>query len=171
MQNFDIIVVGAGPGGSIAAKTAADNGYSVCLVEKERLGDNGRYKACGGAMAWELIEEIDYPEDKIERVIESLELHHVDGDVFSKKGKGALIWRSVFDKFLTNMAVESGAVLKEKEKLINIEKIGDLHQITTNNNKYSAKYIIAADGVTSSTLKLLKWPFFSNLDLILTITE
>jgi geranylgeranyl reductase family protein len=171
MQNFDIIVVGAGPGGSITAKTAADNGYSVCLLEKEKLEGEGRYKACGGAMAWELIEEINYPEDKIERVIESLELHHVDGDTFSKKGKGAIIWRNVFDKFLTDMAVDCGAVLKEQEKLLSIDKVGELYHITTINNQYSAKYVIAADGVTSSTLKILKWPFFSNSDLILTITE
>ncbi|MBY8986535.1 MAG: FAD-dependent oxidoreductase, partial [Candidatus Lokiarchaeota archaeon] len=79
MKEFDIVVIGAGPGGSIAAKIAADNGYSTCFIEKEKLDNVGRYKACGGAMAWELVEEIDYPEDKIGRVIESLELHHVDG--------------------------------------------------------------------------------------------
>ena len=80
MKNFDIIIIGAGPGGSYAAKAASENGYSSCIIEKEELSDNGRYKACGGAIAWELVEEIDYPEDKISRVIESLELHHVDGE-------------------------------------------------------------------------------------------
>ncbi len=83
--NFDIVIIGAGPGGSVAAKVAADNGYSVCLIDKENITEKGRYKACGGAIAWELVEEIDYPEDKIARVIEYLELHHVDGDHFSKK--------------------------------------------------------------------------------------
>jgi geranylgeranyl reductase family protein len=171
MQNYDIIVVGAGPGGSIAAKTAADNGYSVCLLEKESLKEGGRYKACGGAIAWELVEEIDYPEDKIGRIIESLELHHVDGYDFSKKGKGAIIWRSIFDKFLSDMAVASGVVLKEREGLIDIAKTGELYQITTKNGTFSAKYVIAADGVTSPTLKALKWPFFEKSNLILTITK
>ncbi len=171
MQNYDIIVVGAGPGGSIAAKTAAENGYSVCLLEKESLNEGGRYKACGGAIAWELVEEIDYPENMIGRIIESLELHHVDGYDFSKKGKGAVIWRSVFDKFLSDMAVASGAILKDRERLIRIVKIGDSYQINTKNEKYSTKYVIAADGVTSSTLKALKWPFFEKSNLILTITK
>jgi len=171
MKEFDIVVVGAGPGGSIAAKTAAENGYSTCLIEKESLSNNGRYKACGGAMAWELVEEIDYPEDKIGRVIESLELHHVDGEEFSKKGKGAVVWRDVFDKFLTDLATESGALLKDNEKIIKIKKSEKGYNVSTQKDEYNAKYVIAADGVSSSTLKLLRWPFFKSQDVILTITK
>lgn len=38
-NNFDIVVLGGGPGGYTAAFRAADLGFSVCLVEKqERLG-------------------------------------------------------------------------------------------------------------------------------------
>ncbi|MFW9898572.1 MAG: NAD(P)/FAD-dependent oxidoreductase [Candidatus Thorarchaeota archaeon] len=168
---FDIIVVGAGPGGSFAAKVAAENGYKTLLLEKELIGGNGRYKACGGAMAWELVEEVNYPEEKIARVIESLELHHVDGEDYSKKGKGAVIWRNIFDKFLTDMAVDNGAILKEKEPLINIDKLDDSYQITTSKDVYIANYVIAADGVTSQTLKKLNWPYFKKENIILTITK
>jgi len=168
---YDIIVVGAGPGGSFAAKASAENGYKTLLIDKELITEKGRYKACGGAIAWELVEEVDYPEDKIARVIESLELHHVDGEDYSKKGKGAVIWRNVFDKYLTDMAIESGAVFKEKEKLISIHKSNEFHEIKTTKGSYNAKYVIAADGVTSQTLKYLGWPFFRSEDLILTITK
>jgi len=170
-SNFDIMIVGAGPSGSVAAKVAVENGYSTCIIEKEDLGEDGRYKACGGAMAWKLIEEINYPEEKIERIIETLELHHTDGYTYSKKGKGAVIWRSTFDKFLTDMAIDSGAILREKELLINIQKEEDKYSIITNKGKYWSRYIIAADGATSTTLKLLGWPFFKEEDLILTITK
>ncbi|MFX1476638.1 MAG: NAD(P)/FAD-dependent oxidoreductase [Promethearchaeota archaeon] len=171
MTEFDIIIIGAGPGGSVAGNVAAKEGYSTCLLEKERLNGQGRYKACGGAIAWELVEEIDYPEDKISRIIESLQLHHTDGEQFSKEGKGAVIWRSIFDKFLTDMAIESGAILKENEALINIEKQGELYQITTKKEKYIAKFVIAADGAYSPTLKSLQWPYFESKNLILTQTK
>jgi geranylgeranyl reductase family protein len=170
-NSFDIIVIGAGPGGSMAAKTAAENGYRTLIIEKEQIGKSGRYKACGGAIAWELVEEIDYPEDKISRVIESLELHHTDGETYTKKGKGAVIWRSTFDKYLSDMAVHSGGILKENEAIIEILKENIVYKVKTTKGIYKAKYIIAADGVTSPTLKLLKWPFLKKEDTILTITK
>lgn len=169
--DYDIFIIGAGPGGSIAGKIAAENGYKTCIIEKEVIGDNGRYKACGGAIAWELVEEIDYPEEKISRSFESLELHHVDGDRCSKKGKGVTIWRNVFDKFLSDMAVDSGAILKESEPLINIEKKDSFYRVKTKKGKYTVKYIIASDGAASTTLKLLGWPYFKKEDIILTITK
>jgi len=104
-------------------------------------------------------------------VIESLELHHTDGETFSKKAKGAVIWRSTFDKFLTDMATESGAHLKEKEILLKITRKNGSYQIHTNEENYIAKYIIAADGTTSTTLKLLNWPYFDKNNVILTITK
>ena len=168
---YDIIAVGAGPGGSFAAKAGAENGYKTLLIDKELISEKGRYKACGGAIGWELVEEIDYPEDKIARVVESLELHHVDGEDYSKKGKGAVIWRSVFDKYLTDMAIEAGAVFKEKEKLISIQKSNEFYEIKTNKDSYKAKYVMAADGATSQTLKYLGWPYFRSEDLVLTITK
>ncbi len=169
--DYDVFIIGAGPGGSIAGKIAAENGYKTCIIEKDIIGDKGRYKACGGAIALELIEEIDYPEDKISRYFESLELHHVDGERSSKKGKGATIWRNVFDKFLSDMAIESGVLLKEDEPLIKIEKRDDFYRVSTKKGKYTAKYIIASDGVTSTTLKLLGWPYFEKKNIILTITK
>ncbi len=155
----------------MAAKVAAENGYSTCLIEKEKLNEEGRYKACGGAIAWDLVKDIGYPEDKISRIIESLEMHHLGGNTFSKKGKAAVIWRSTFDNFLTNMASNSGALLKDRENMVNIKKIENKYQIITEKGKYTTKYVIAADGVTSSVLKLLKWPFFKKEDIILTITQ
>ncbi len=37
-KSFDVIVIGAGPGGYVSAIRAAQNGLSVCVVEREHLG-------------------------------------------------------------------------------------------------------------------------------------
>ena len=37
-EQFDVVVIGAGPGGARAAKRCAQRGASVALVEKEFIG-------------------------------------------------------------------------------------------------------------------------------------
>jgi geranylgeranyl reductase family protein len=173
LEKYDVLVIGAGPAGSIAAQVAQDKGLSVCIIEKQALGRDGRYKACGGALAWEVVEELHYPLEKIERVIESLELHHSSGATFSKKGKGAVVWRGVFDKFLTDIARDKGVPIRDDEKLQSITRNESTNEykIITSKGVYIAKYIIAADGVYSDTLRGLNWPNFAQEDLVLTITH
>jgi flavin-dependent dehydrogenase len=47
-RDYDVIVVGAGPGGSTAARFCAQAGLKTLLIEKERLP---RYKPCGGCLS------------------------------------------------------------------------------------------------------------------------
>lgn len=44
---YDVIVVGAGPAGSTAAKVLADKELHVLLVERHKLP---RYKSCSGVL-------------------------------------------------------------------------------------------------------------------------
>ena len=46
-MNFDVIVVGAGPAGSTAAKFLAEKGINTLLVDKEKFP---RDKLCGGGI-------------------------------------------------------------------------------------------------------------------------
>src|SRR5208337_4530861 len=46
--DYDVIVVGGGPGGSTAARFCAKVGLTTLIIEKERLP---RYKPCGGCLS------------------------------------------------------------------------------------------------------------------------
>src|SRR3954469_10471078 len=46
METFDVIVVGAGPAGEVAAGRCADGGLSVALVEHELVGGECSYWGC-----------------------------------------------------------------------------------------------------------------------------
>ena len=44
---YDVIIIGAGPTGSTAAKILSENGYKVLLAEKFKMP---RYKSCSGQL-------------------------------------------------------------------------------------------------------------------------
>ena len=44
---YDVLVIGAGPAGSTAARVLAGRGYRVLLVEKCKMP---RYKSCSGVL-------------------------------------------------------------------------------------------------------------------------
>jgi digeranylgeranylglycerophospholipid reductase len=49
MEKYDAIVVGAGTAGCLAAKTIAEKGLKVCIVEKKPKTEIGE-KICGDAL-------------------------------------------------------------------------------------------------------------------------
>ncbi len=52
MEKFDVVIIGAGPGGYAAALRAASNGSSVALIEKDKLGGACLNRGCIPAKSW-----------------------------------------------------------------------------------------------------------------------
>jgi len=164
---WDAIICGAGVGGSIAAEELAAKGFSILLLEKQRLP---RYKACGGAVTKDFIDEEKLPESIIKRHIEHLVLHHVNYESFEKQGRGACLWRADLDFFLTQRAISEGAILQDKEQVVNAKREKGLYQVKTKNNEFQGRTLIAADGVSSFVLQCFSWARFGEDDLAQTMT-
>ena len=58
MKKNDVIVVGAGTAGCLAAKTVAEAGLSACLVERKERASIGE-KICGDALGEHHFKELD----------------------------------------------------------------------------------------------------------------
>ncbi|MFK0336886.1 FAD-binding dehydrogenase [Agrobacterium deltaense] len=74
MEGYDVIVVGAGLAGLVAATEAAERGFSVCVVDQEGAQN------LGGQAFWSLggLFFIDSPEQRRMRVRDSLDLARQD---------------------------------------------------------------------------------------------
>ena len=64
-MNYDVIVVGAGPAGSTAAKNLAEKGIKVLLLDKAKFP---RDKPCGGGLPTRVKKRFPYIEPFIDSV-------------------------------------------------------------------------------------------------------
>ncbi len=168
MRMNSIIIVGAGPAGSICADYLSQNGFSVILLEKESLP---RYKACGGAIPQEMIQEFKIPDSIIQRYFSSIILYHPTmNETLERKGEGAVLWRSDLDSYLTQRACDNGAQLEEQTTVLNITRETNQFHVKTNKRDFKSDWIIAADGVNSTVLRLFGWNKFAPDEIALTMT-
>ncbi len=107
---YDLVVVGGGPAGAIAARTASENGAKTLLLERDpHIGAPVR---CGEAVNIENITRfIEIEKRAIAVEIEGMVLHAPDGSsvaVSSEGQLGAVLDRYLFDKHLAESAVKGG---------------------------------------------------------------
>jgi len=111
---FDLIVVGAGTGGSTAARFAAEKGLKVCLIdrkEKNKIGD----KICGDAVGTDIFDflSINHPKDEeLSCRIKGAKLFTPDLkkciDLTDSKQAGYIVNRIEFGQRLLNEALDAG---------------------------------------------------------------
>ena len=119
MKKFDVIVVGAGTGGCMTAKTAAEKGLDVCLIDRKTKGSVGE-KVCGDAIGKHHFDalKLDCPKDEeLKRKIEGIKVFSPDmKTVFRVKAErfhGFIIDRPLFGQRLLNKAIDAGATFLE----------------------------------------------------------
>lgn len=124
-MNYDVVVVGAGPVGSTAARYAALNGASVLLLEEHP--SIGSPVGCTGLLSTRAIAECEIkPSDEF--VLNSVRgafVHAPDGQYLPIDGKytrAYVVSRKNLDRNLAVMAVEEGVELSLRTRAIGLEK-------------------------------------------------
>jgi geranylgeranyl reductase family protein len=148
MRDFDVVVVGAGPAGAVAARDLSRAGARVALVD----GSHPREKPCGGGVTGRAL-DLAEPGDPaaapgsgrvVERVIfeaggrsAPVELpSHKDLRVFS---------REEFDSRLLAQACDAGAVLV-RARARTIARSGGRWMVTAATETLDTSWVLGADG-------------------------
>ena len=156
MRNYyDIIVVGAGPAGSMAARFAAEQGVSVLMLEKDR--DVGYPVRCGEAVNKRGVEEFIASNDKwIAAKINKFSLNSPDGTeaVVEFQETGYILERRIFDYELAKTASNAGAEILTRAYVNGLlfedgKTAGVKYEFNGEQKEVRAKIVIAADGVES----------------------
>ena len=168
MQSFetDVLVVGAGPGGSAAAYHLARHGVDVTVVEKAAFP---REKVCGDGLTPRSVKAImdmgiDTDDPGFEKVI-GLRVHARRTtiqlpwpDLTSFPPYGLVMPREGFDHLLAQRAVKAGARLLERTEAVaprfvdgyvagaTVRPAGERD---TEPTEIRARYVLAADGAAS----------------------
>jgi len=156
-RNYDVIVVGAGPGGSTAARYCAQAGLKTLLIEKERLP---RYKPCGGSLSPKTVNLLGFDLSPVlENTIDGVKFSYCFKDSFFIQSAGPiafLVMRDQFDHFLVKKALEKGAEIIEGQTVTGVKEKGDWIEVEcSKEKKLRCKYLIGADGAGSIVAKSL----------------
>lgn len=151
---YDLIVVGAGPAGSSAARTAAKLGLKTLLLEKEKVPRN---KLCGGGVTPKVLTRLDFklPKDLIECETRAARIH-VKNRSYPFETDRPLVFmtaRSKFDTFLTTKAEEAGAEVKDSSPVLTVAATASHVEVKTSRGSYRSRILIGADGINGPTAK------------------
>ncbi len=174
-DSYDVLVVGGGPGGAVAAKTAAEAGLSVLLVEK-RPAIGVPVRCAEGVWAHGLAEFLELDPKWISSEIASAVVRGSEGTEFTLKGSpentvlGYTLDRKLFDRELVWRAAEAGAEIQVHARVSapifeNGCVSGAVIQQHGVETHVRTKIVIAADGVES---KFAKW---AGIDTTLSLAD
>ncbi|MCK6603572.1 MAG: NAD(P)/FAD-dependent oxidoreductase [Ignavibacteriaceae bacterium] len=154
-KNYDVIVVGAGPAGSMAARYAAVQGVSVLMLEKDR--DVGYPVRCGEAISKAGVEEFIAPDEKfIASHVWNFSMTSPDGTevTIPLEQEGYVLERRIFDYELAKSAANEGAEILTRAYVYDLilednRVAGVKYEYRGEKHEAYAKVVIAADGVES----------------------
>jgi len=186
---FDVIVVGAGTGGTTAARFAAKKGLEVCLIDRKDRDDIGK-KICGDAIGKEIFDmlQISPPSGKEKSCdIKGAKLYSPNRkkciNMIDPKQTGYIVDRLEFGQRLLKEALDAGVeTFKDQTMALDLIYDNDRHvsgvRVKTkdgNKKELNSKIVIDASGYHSPLRKKIESPLIekdlSDEDAILCYRE
>jgi menaquinone-9 beta-reductase len=157
---YDVVIIGAGPGGLACATAAAAHGLTTLVLERKKtLGQ----KVCAGGITWNgLLKKI--PSDISEKTF-------VEQKIFTPSQKTCLtsstpiiatVNRIKLGEKMADQAVQAGAEIRLGWQVTSIDHLSILceEKATGRKERIGFTFLVGADGSTSLVRRYLRIPVF-----------
>jgi digeranylgeranylglycerophospholipid reductase len=156
---YEVIVIGAGPAGSVAAARLAERKVDVLLIEKRQ--EIGSPVSCAEAVSKDGISEFVVPDRRwIAAEINAFRLYAPNGLYAEIRGlgDGYVLERKIFDRDLASRAANAGADVMAKTSATGLfMEDGEVRGVDINHlgeeTLVRSRIVIAADGVESQVAR------------------
>lgn len=150
----DVIVIGAGPAGSMAAYFLGQRGFKVMVFDKEVFP---RHKICGGGLTTRTMHVFPFDLSPVlETSIRKFRFTHKYKEEFYRESPEPLMYcvmREKFDQFLINKAIEKGVEFMAGTKVLGITETFEKVLVHTSKGEFAGQFAIGADGPSSLTAR------------------
>ncbi|MGH9966277.1 MAG: FAD-dependent monooxygenase [Pyrinomonadaceae bacterium] len=162
MEQFTVLIIGAGPAGSFAAELLATSGVRVALFDGRPEGEP---KACGGGVTAKALKAWPHLLNAVGRTVDELEMYSPSGKRLhlNLAEPFAIYSRIAFDSYLRERAREAGAeVFPARISSKSIKRTGNGWTVRALTGKggaeWSGQMLVGADGAGSSVARMLAGP-------------
>jgi geranylgeranyl reductase family protein len=159
-ETYDVVVVGGGIAGSIAARFSAQHGFKTLLIERAKTPRN---KPCSGIQfpyLEKLIGEKVPREILCQNELNRVEMVTPSGRVVKGRMKMLNFWRSTFDSWLNSLAVRAGSAFYDESRFVDLriepEWIALVISSKGSEKNIRTRYLIGADGLNSAIRRKLR---------------
>ncbi|MFX0106884.1 MAG: geranylgeranyl reductase family protein [Candidatus Hodarchaeota archaeon] len=152
--DFDVIIIGGGPAGLIAARTIAKSGHNVMVAEEH--SEIGVPDHCAGLLSSSGLKRLGLkpPKDVIQNHVSGARIYSPGGhSILIERGRreAFVLDRRRFDSWLAHLAQECGATVQTDAKVTALQRVqGDGWNVVvrgvSSGKNMTSKIVISAEG-------------------------
>lgn len=150
MKPFDVIIVGGGPAGASGGYWLGKAGLDVLIIDKSTFP---RLKICGGGLTRRAFSEIPFDISPV--IHQKVNCGYITfrgrpiKTIQAESPVAYMIDRLSFDSLLIEKAVAQGVRTVQGQRVISIAVQNEHIMVETDQDTYTCRYLISADGVHS----------------------